>query len=94
MHGRPTWERRDFCVVPWSITHLLAQENSEQRQAAKAKNKFLETAKTDSAEALGTVNIILPASLKILTPSKETVKKEYEDSMVSYEISMSQSILN
>lgn len=76
-------EKRFLCST--LVYHpLISSGNSEQRQAAKAKNTFLETAKTDSAEALGTVNIILPASLKILTPSKETVKKEYEDSMVSY----------
>ena len=60
------------------------------------KRELLEIAKANAAKALGTENIVLPASLKIRTASKETsnIKKEHEDSGVSDEVSMNWSVLN
>lgn len=60
------------------------------------KRELLEIAKANAAKALGTENIVLPASLKIRTASKETsnIKKEHEDSGESDEVSMNWSVLN
>ncbi|OXB77906.1 UNVERIFIED_CONTAM: hypothetical protein H355_000661, partial [Colinus virginianus] len=46
------------------------------------KRELLEIAKANAAKALGTENIVLPASLKVRAASKETsnIKKEHEDS--------------
>ncbi|KAM9255992.1 arginine/serine-rich protein 1 isoform 2-T2 [Cariama cristata] len=55
----------------WSPLHL----------SEKDKRELLEIAKANAAKALGTDNIVLPASLKILTPTKEAKneKEEHED---------------
>lgn len=60
------------------------------------KRELLEIAKANAAKALGTDNIVLPASLKILTPSKEikNEKQEHEGPGESAEVSMNWSILN
>lgn len=60
------------------------------------KRELLEIAKANAAKALGTDNIVLPASLKILTPSKETnnIKQEHEDSGESDEVSVNWNILD
>lgn len=62
----------------------------------KDKRELLEIAKANAAKALGTDNIVLPASLKILTPSKEikNEKQEHEGPGESAEVSMNWSILN
>ena len=53
------------------------------------KRELLEIAKANAAKALGTDNIVLPASLKILTPSKEIKNEiqEHEDAGESAEVS-------
>uniref|UniRef100_A0A672TWM3 Arginine/serine-rich protein 1 n=1 Tax=Strigops habroptila TaxID=2489341 RepID=A0A672TWM3_STRHB len=49
--------------------------------SAKDKRELLEIAKANAAKALGTDNIILPASLKIFSPPKErrSAKQKQED---------------
>lgn len=54
------------------------------------KRELLEIAKANAAKALGTDNIVLPASLKISAPAKEikTEKQEHEEATESAEVSM------
>lgn len=54
------------------------------------KRELLEIAKANAAKALGTDNIVLPASLKIPAPAKEikTEKQEREEATKSAEVSM------
>lgn len=54
------------------------------------KRELLEIAKANAAKALGTDNIVLPASLKIPAPAKEikTEKQEHEEATESAEVSM------
>lgn len=63
--------------------------------SAKDKRELLEIAKANAAKALGTDNIILPASLKIFSPPKErrSAKQKQEDPGESAEVSMNWSIL-
>lgn len=60
------------------------------------KRELLEIAKANAAKALGTENIVLPASLKIRTAAKESsnIKKEHEDSGDSDEVSMNWSVVS
>uniref|UniRef100_A0A8C3D0C1 Arginine/serine-rich protein 1 n=1 Tax=Cairina moschata TaxID=8855 RepID=A0A8C3D0C1_CAIMO len=65
-----------------SRSHTRSRSRSPLHLSEKEKRELLEIAKANAAKALGTDNIVLPASLKILTPSKETnnIKQEHEDS--------------
>ncbi|KAI6073498.1 Arginine/serine-rich protein 1 [Aix galericulata] len=65
-----------------SRSHTRSRSRSPLHLSEKEKRELLEIAKANAAKALGTDNIVLPASLKILTPSKETnnIKQEREDS--------------
>lgn len=60
------------------------------------KRELLEIAKANAAKALGTDNIVLPASLKFLAPSKERKndEQEAEDAGESTEVSMNWSVLH
>lgn len=60
------------------------------------KRELLEIAKANAAKALGTENIVLPASLKIRPAAKESssIKKEHEDSGDSDEVSMNWSVVS
>ncbi|NXL89489.1 RSRP1 protein, partial [Alectura lathami] len=70
-----------------SRSRTRSRSRSPLHLSEKEKRELLEIAKANAAKALGTDNIALPASLKILTPSKETtnIKKEPEDSVESDE---------
>ncbi|XP_040391268.1 arginine/serine-rich protein 1 isoform X3 [Cygnus olor] len=65
-----------------SRSQTRSRSRSPLHLSEKEKRELLEIAKANAAKALGTDNIVLPASLKILTPSKETnnIKQEHEDS--------------
>lgn len=54
------------------------------------KRELLEIAKANAAKALGTDNIVLPASLKLSAPAKETKteKQERGEGPESAEVSM------
>ncbi|XP_053942502.1 arginine/serine-rich protein 1 [Cuculus canorus] len=64
-----------------SRSRTRSRSRSPLHLSEKEKRELLEIAKANAAKALGTDNIVLPASLKILTPSKETKneKQEHKD---------------
>ncbi|XP_074017962.1 arginine/serine-rich protein 1 [Numenius arquata] len=64
-----------------SRSRTRSRSRSPLHLSEKDKRELLEIAKANAAKALGTDNIVLPASLKILTPSKEikNEKQEHED---------------
>ncbi|KAM9606228.1 arginine/serine-rich protein 1 isoform 1-T1 [Morphnus guianensis] len=63
-----------------SRSRTRSRSRSPLHLSEKDKRELLEIAKANAAKALGTDNIVLPASLKILTPSKEIKnEKEHED---------------
>ncbi|XP_068274014.1 arginine/serine-rich protein 1 [Nyctibius grandis] len=64
-----------------SRSRTRSRSRSPLHLSEKEKRELLEIAKANAAKALGTDNIVLPASLKILTPSKEikNEKQEHED---------------
>ncbi|XP_030320139.1 arginine/serine-rich protein 1 [Calypte anna] len=64
-----------------SRSRTRSRSRSPLHLSEKEKRELLEIAKANAAKALGTDNIILPASLKILPPSKEikNEKQEQED---------------
>ncbi|XP_065600596.1 arginine/serine-rich protein 1 isoform X1 [Cyrtonyx montezumae] len=65
-----------------SRSRTRSRSRSPLHLSEKEKKELLEIAKANAAKALGTENIVLPASLKGRTASKETsnIKKEHEDS--------------
>ncbi|KAM6399621.1 arginine/serine-rich protein 1 isoform 1-T1 [Rhynochetos jubatus] len=70
-----------------SRSRTRSRSRSPLHLSEKDKRELLEIAKANAAKALGTDNIVLPASLKTLPPSKEikTAKQEYEDPAESAE---------
>ncbi|XP_059686775.1 arginine/serine-rich protein 1 [Gavia stellata] len=64
-----------------SRSRTRSRSRSPLHLSEKDKRELLEIAKANAAKALGTDNIVLPASLKILTPSKEikNEKQEHKD---------------
>ncbi|KAM7083228.1 arginine/serine-rich protein 1 isoform 1-T1 [Ciconia maguari] len=64
-----------------SRSRTRSRSRSPLHLSEKDKRELLEIAKANAAKALGTDNIVLPASLKILTPPKEikNEKQEHED---------------
>ncbi|XP_054251253.1 arginine/serine-rich protein 1 isoform X2 [Indicator indicator] len=70
-----------------SRSRTRSRSRSPLHLSEKDKRELLEIAKANAAKALGTDNIVLPASLKILPPSKEikTEKAEQEDAGESAE---------
>ncbi|XP_052554557.1 arginine/serine-rich protein 1 isoform X1 [Tympanuchus pallidicinctus] len=65
-----------------SRSRTRSRSRSPLHLSEKEKRELLEIAKANAAKALGTENIVLPASLKIRPAAKESsnVKKEHEDS--------------
>nr|XP_009929371.1 PREDICTED: arginine/serine-rich protein 1 [Opisthocomus hoazin] len=61
-----------------SRSRTRSRSRSPLHLSEKEKRELLEIAKANAAKALGTDNIVLPASLKILTPSKE-IKNEIQE---------------
>ncbi|KAM6239915.1 arginine/serine-rich protein 1 isoform 2-T7 [Porphyrio hochstetteri] len=61
-----------------SRSRTRSRSRSPLHLSEKDKRELLEIAKANAAKALGTDNIVLPASLKILTPSKE-IKNEKQE---------------
>ncbi|XP_010191507.1 PREDICTED: arginine/serine-rich protein 1, partial [Mesitornis unicolor] len=70
-----------------SRSRTRSRSRSPLHLSEKDKRELLEIAKANAAKALGTDNIVLPASLKIPAPSKErkTEKQEPEDAGESAE---------
>ncbi|GAB0199572.1 arginine/serine-rich protein 1 [Grus japonensis] len=70
-----------------SRSRTRSRSRSPLHLSEKDKRELLEIAKANAAKALGTDNIVLPASLKIVTPSKEIKKEkqEHEDAGESAE---------
>ncbi|OPJ71642.1 arginine/serine-rich protein 1 [Patagioenas fasciata monilis] len=70
-----------------SRSRTRSRSRSPLHLSEKDKRELLEIAKANAAKALGTDNIVLPASLKILPPSKEIKKEkqEHEDAGESAE---------
>ncbi|NXG69287.1 RSRP1 protein, partial [Baryphthengus martii] len=70
-----------------SRSRTRSRSRSPLHLTEKDKRELLEIAKANAAKALGTDNIVLPASLKILPPSKEikNEKPEREDAAESAE---------
>ncbi|XP_054026983.1 arginine/serine-rich protein 1 isoform X2 [Dryobates pubescens] len=70
-----------------SRSRTRSRSRSPLHLSEKDKRELLEIAKANAAKALGTDNIVLPASLKILPPSKEikTEKAEQGDAGESAE---------
>ncbi|XP_032859080.1 arginine/serine-rich protein 1 [Tyto alba] len=64
-----------------SRSRTRSRSRSPLHLSEKDKRELLEIAKANAAKALGTDNIVLPASLKVLTPSKmiKNEKQEHED---------------
>ncbi|KAM6334998.1 arginine/serine-rich protein 1 isoform 1-T1 [Alca torda] len=62
-----------------SRSRTRSRSRSPLHLSEKDKRELLEIAKANAAKALGTDNIVLPASLKILTPSKEIKNEKQED---------------
>ncbi|KAM6108485.1 arginine/serine-rich protein 1 isoform 2-T2 [Pterocles gutturalis] len=71
-----------------SRSRTRSRSRSPLHLSEKEKRELLEIAKANAAKALGTDNIVLPASLKILTPTKEikNEKQEREDAGESAEM--------
>ncbi|XP_042741136.1 arginine/serine-rich protein 1 [Lagopus leucura] len=65
-----------------SRSRTRSRSRSPLHLSEKEKRELLEIAKANAAKALGTENIVLPASLKIRPAAKESssIKKEHEDS--------------
>nr|XP_009672615.1 PREDICTED: arginine/serine-rich protein 1 [Struthio camelus australis] len=61
-----------------SRSRTRSRSRSPLHLSEKEKRELLEIAKANAAKALGTDKIVLPASLKVITPSKETNNKELE----------------
>ncbi|XP_062365303.1 arginine/serine-rich protein 1 isoform X2 [Cinclus cinclus] len=78
-------------IYPEAYRSWRSRSRSRSRSplhlSEKDKRELLEIAKANAAKALGTDNIVLPASLKISAPAKEikTEKQEREDSRESAE---------
>ncbi|NWU04585.1 RSRP1 protein, partial [Urocynchramus pylzowi] len=70
-----------------SRSRTRSRSRSPLHLSEKDKRELLEIAKANAAKALGTDNIVLPASLKISAPAKEikTEKQEREEAMESAE---------
>ncbi|XP_061870449.1 arginine/serine-rich protein 1 isoform X2 [Colius striatus] len=62
-----------------SRSRTRSRSRSPLHLSEKDKRELLEIAKANAAKALGTDNIVLPASLKIPTPTKEIKNKKQED---------------
>ena len=79
-----------------SRSRTRSRSRSPLHLSEKEKRELLEIAKANAAKALGTENIVLPASLKIRTAAKESsnIKKEHEDSGDSDEVSMNWSVVS
>ncbi|XP_062365304.1 arginine/serine-rich protein 1 isoform X3 [Cinclus cinclus] len=79
-------------IYPEAYRSWRSRSRSRSRSplhlSEKDKRELLEIAKANAAKALGTDNIVLPASLKISAPAKEikTEKQEREDSRESAEM--------
>ncbi|XP_005234186.2 arginine/serine-rich protein 1 [Falco peregrinus] len=61
-----------------SRSRTRSRSRSPLHLSEKDKRELLEIAKANAAKALGTDNIVLPASLRIVTPTKE-IKNEKQD---------------
>ncbi|NXA83690.1 RSRP1 protein, partial [Thryothorus ludovicianus] len=78
-------------VYPEAYRGWRSRSRSRSRSplhlSEKDKRELLEIAKANAAKALGTDNIVLPASLRISAPAKEvkTEKQEREEAMESAE---------
>ncbi|KAM7138540.1 arginine/serine-rich protein 1 isoform 2-T2 [Macrochelys suwanniensis] len=65
-------------IYPWSYRSWRSRSRTRSRSRAplrlsdKDKRELLEIAKANAAKALGTDNIVLPASLRVYSLSKET----------------------
>ncbi|XP_008633386.2 PREDICTED: arginine/serine-rich protein 1, partial [Corvus brachyrhynchos] len=70
-----------------SRSRTRSRSRSPLHLSEKDKRELLEIAKANAAKALGTDNIVLPASLKISAPAKEikTEKREREEATESAE---------
>ncbi|NWR25337.1 RSRP1 protein, partial [Emberiza fucata] len=70
-----------------SRSRTRSRSHSPLHLSEKDKRELLEIAKANAAKALGTDNIVLPASLKISAPAKEikTEKQEREEGTESAE---------
>ncbi|XP_058712598.1 arginine/serine-rich protein 1 isoform X2 [Poecile atricapillus] len=70
-----------------SRSRTRSRSRSPLHLSEKDKRELLEIAKANAAKALGTDNIVLPASLKISAPAKEvkTEKQEREEATESAE---------
>ncbi|NXN90572.1 RSRP1 protein, partial [Bombycilla garrulus] len=70
-----------------------SRSRSPLHLSEKDKRELLEIAKANAAKALGTDNIVLPASLKISAPARETKseKQEREEAREPAEVSMESS---
>ncbi|XP_025953940.2 arginine/serine-rich protein 1 [Dromaius novaehollandiae] len=55
-----------------SRSRTRSRSRSPLHLSEKEKRELLEIAKANAAKALGTDNVVLPASLKVISPSKET----------------------
>ncbi|XP_025899144.1 arginine/serine-rich protein 1 [Nothoprocta perdicaria] len=55
-----------------SRSRTRSRSRSPLHLSEKEKRELLEIAKANAAKALGTDNVVLPASLKVVSPSKET----------------------
>ncbi|NWH93724.1 RSRP1 protein, partial [Aegithalos caudatus] len=73
-----------------SRSRTRSRSRSPLHLSEKDKRELLEIAKANAAKALGTDNIVLPASLRIPAPAKEikTEKQERENAPESAEVSM------
>ncbi|KAM7138541.1 arginine/serine-rich protein 1 isoform 3-T3 [Macrochelys suwanniensis] len=83
-------------IYPWSYRSWRSRSRTRSRSRAplrlsdKDKRELLEIAKANAAKALGTDNIVLPASLRVYSLSKETngEKCRSEDSAEFTEVIM------